>query len=698
MSSMFPGLTGHRKRMRPAAHITMFVSLSLILAVGSVCSAQNGEKVVEARLKFRKYVYARGAVQTEFLESKVEFKKEPDYAGSDIVRGAMIYGPEPGNIVGYAFDVKNEKLYLDSNINLDLTDDPVHRVEALPGGHFELYEGLEVRIPRGELEVPYNMDFSYSYGDVHMSVASGWQGKVELGGETWRLSVIDNLDGSLGGDDMLLIEPVRADKKGRGTCDLDFVDMAFPERLFFQGTNYELSAEIVPGKREPKLLLKLREVDSPTAVLDVEGERIRWLLLEGPQSALLESPNGTVVVPATNYDAFSQSVVLVDDSEEFYRSYGNTDLRLSSGETSSFKMGAPLKNLVSVEYSGPVLALDYSLVGIGGEVYEALNCDDDIEALLDGTVDGPGFAIYKDGEELGTGNFEYGRDGIHKYRWRVPITEFGAFSVVASKELGGLGPTQGAVVEYNSSIWIHLAKAVPLALLVLWVAIAGMRNRKELLLIIPLLVVAAPLMVGIEAVASFEAVSAPMFMFVEIVVGIVFAVGVLHMPFDFLACSSSKLSFFKSGMVLIFMGTLFAMLLGVGSITGGILAAIVLTEMVLGGLLTRYILRKKQDLKLFFPVFLTVFTLVCAISCTVYILIKYASFIGYGMPVSFVFGCGIASAFFAVLVWMSLTPFMLLDVFVPTYGERFSRLLWTPPVIESVEECDSASDEVVVEA
>ncbi len=239
---------------------------------------------------------------------------------------------------------------------------------------------------------------------------------------------------------------------------------------------------------------------------------------------------------------------------------------------------------------------------------------------------------------------------------------------------------------------------MPLGILFLWIAVAGKRNRKELLLIVPLFVVAAPLVIGVEALASFDLVPSEMFVFVEVLAGIVFAVAVLHVPFDFLACSSSKLSFFKSGMVLIFMGTLFTILLGgLSNIQGGVSVAIVMAAMVLAALPTRYFLRRKQNLNLFFPIFLGLFALVCAIPSSVLLLIMFLSFEGFWGALFPALGGGIASAFFAVLIWMALTPFMLLDVFVPTFRNRFSRLLWTPPA-GSVEESASAGDEVAVEA
>ncbi len=407
MHSIFPGLTGYQRRLRLAVNLAIFVSLSLIIAWSSVCLAADDDKVTEVRLVFVEQVHARGSVYIETLESKVEFKKEPDYAGRDIVRGAMRCGAGPGNIVGYAFNKTSGKLYLDSNVNQDLTDDKVHNVERLFRDYFEDYEGLELRVPRGELEVPYSMSFSYNSSYTQMSITSGWQGTVELDGKTWKLSIVDNLNGLLDQNDRLVIAPAETDKKGKGSYSLDFVDMAFPERLFFQGTNYELSAEFVAGEDDAELLLKLREVDSPTAVIDVEGENIRWLLLEGSQSVVLASPSGQVVAPAANYDAFYQSVILAGDSGEFYKASGNTDLSLKSGETSSFKMGGPLNNSVNVTRSGSGLTLDYALVGIGGETYEALGCDDD-ETLFMTVVNNPGFAIYKDGEELASGNFEYG--------------------------------------------------------------------------------------------------------------------------------------------------------------------------------------------------------------------------------------------------------------------------------------------------
>ena len=63
-------------------------------------------------------------VPIDLQEKEIVFRKEPDFGGRSVIRGAITTGAGSTNFVGFALDLAKRTLYLDRNRNLDLTDDP----------------------------------------------------------------------------------------------------------------------------------------------------------------------------------------------------------------------------------------------------------------------------------------------------------------------------------------------------------------------------------------------------------------------------------------------------------------------------------------------------------------------------------------------------------------------------------------------
>jgi hypothetical protein len=73
---------------------------------------------------------------------------------------------------------------------------------------------------------------------------------------------------------------------------------------------------------------------------------------------------------------------------------------IAQNRPESLKVGAPLKQNISIQRSGTFLELTYCLRGVGGNTYRY--------ALTGGRSSRPSFTIYKGAREIATGKFEFG--------------------------------------------------------------------------------------------------------------------------------------------------------------------------------------------------------------------------------------------------------------------------------------------------
>ena len=71
----------------------------------------------------------------------------------------------------------------------------------------------------------------------------------------------------------------------------------------------------------------------------------------------------------------------------------------------------------------------------------------------------------------------------------MPLTVFGTFEVRASRDLGDLGPEEGAPLTLKFPIYRHLTRVIPWLILLPLLLLKGNRTPRALLVLIPLLVV-----------------------------------------------------------------------------------------------------------------------------------------------------------------------------------------------------------------
>ncbi len=134
--------------------------------------------------------------------------------------------------------------------------------------------------------------------------------------------------------------------------------------------------------------------------LHIEGRGIEQLVLRdnrGDQKTF-SRPGATVTLPAGGYAVnsirlerghYSQAPMIPNDLWT----------TVDPNARATLKVGAPLRQVVKIERRGPVMVLNYGLVGRGGERYAIRRNQDS------GT---PAFSVYRGDEKVSSGQFEFG--------------------------------------------------------------------------------------------------------------------------------------------------------------------------------------------------------------------------------------------------------------------------------------------------
>jgi len=79
------------------------------------------------------------------------------------------------------------------------------------------------------------------------------------------------------------------------------------------------------------------------------------------------------------------------------RTMGRDRVMVAEDKPAVLKVGAPLKQTVKAQRRGRILALNYELLGVGGEMYVSAN-----------RTKPPTFTVYKGDKEIASGKFEFG--------------------------------------------------------------------------------------------------------------------------------------------------------------------------------------------------------------------------------------------------------------------------------------------------
>jgi hypothetical protein len=317
------------------------------------------------------------------------FEKEPVWKGKHVGRGLIPTVPATPVLRNFT----DGELHLKADHRQDFTTGPsaTYQGQCTDGVHV-IFQGLQVSTQQGSLAIPYTVGIS-TYRTVftgRLTVCSGWSGTFERDGKSWKLTIIDNLDGHIDGQDRLHLTDSSPSRRA------SYHDCPVPQILSLEGHTYHLDFTFKPAESSALLETALTEVQLPMGELQIEADGCRSLDLQDDRHLLLLSdPQGTISVPAGHY---RMSNCLLRREEKPVQFVGcDRDLSVPAGQTTSFRVGLPLRNAIVATRDRNLLFLTYQLAGAAGEIYRC-----------GGSKDLPAFRIYQGPLRIAGGSFGFG--------------------------------------------------------------------------------------------------------------------------------------------------------------------------------------------------------------------------------------------------------------------------------------------------
>jgi hypothetical protein len=376
--------------------------------VTGITNSPSGQSVT-AYLDYREVNYSFINWGLTLVAKSPAFKKEPVLSGSKVIRGTLQLGGSKSDEMGFAWDRRAGKLYLDLNRNLDLTDDPTGVFSCGRGfnDNYQFFTNVRLPFKTQAGTRPMLADLSFNdYGRLSCSAAmrSLWQGKVTLQGEEWEVGLLANpLDQRASLESgSLLLRPWGDRNKPFSLYGGALDAVPFSHNLFVGNRAYELRCTNEVQGDVVKVQMQFTEQQPKLGELKITGDYVQRATLEGgPYLVVLDKPAGMVKVPVGRYG--QAKVCLKKGDAQAYFLDGRTQwaaghITVSEAAPAILRVGGPLTNSVSVSRQGRKLALNYQLVGAGG-AYQMVSQD---------RSHAPEFAVYQGDKKVGSGKFEFG--------------------------------------------------------------------------------------------------------------------------------------------------------------------------------------------------------------------------------------------------------------------------------------------------
>jgi hypothetical protein len=366
--------------------ISIFLFLLTAAPLFSITAAAREELgPIEIRLEWQKESF-RYYSFLNLQNRELRFKKEPEYAGSKIVRGNLLNNDEV--ILGFAQDREGGRIYIDANRNLDLTDDDGAYIET-PGEGRSAARIIKLLVNGRYLPYSFALDVFENHG--WLIFESGWLAEYELHGKRYAVGLLENLDGRLDSSDGFLLTELRGNQKI--VPQKWYPEHGLPSFLSVEDTLYRVNTGFDFSAEPAAVVMRLIPFSKAPAHLELAGIHIERIELRGgKENLLLDKPAETVPVPAGRWNI--RRIKL-----EKNISCNSSDLKIPirPGKTAALKAGAPLTQSVATRIQSNRLQIDFNLTGIGGEHY--------VSDLSAGTAR---FTVHKNGREIGGDQFEYG--------------------------------------------------------------------------------------------------------------------------------------------------------------------------------------------------------------------------------------------------------------------------------------------------
>ena len=334
-------------------------------------------------------------------KSEIRFKNEPEYVGTQVVRSHFPVAPDQQGYMGFACDPEGQKLYLDLNRNLDLTDDPDGIRESNPesGGQEFLNVTIPVEQAGRHREIVADLQI-YGENWGRYTIRSSWgSDAVDIGGKTYRVAVVDDGDGVLTPDDFLFLEPVGDGFDVVGD-EGKRVELQVPGSLVLDGQPYALTFELSDNGKAMELSI----VPAEEKLVDVPltGKGLERLVLQNDgRAALFFAPESIISLPAGRYRAEVWVQAGAGDLTSLWRSR-RISLNVREGNNQEpWDVGGPIVSKLTCSMTGSRLTFDQAATGAAGEIYSLVSSS--------GPAPGkPKLRVMHEGEVIHVGEFEYG--------------------------------------------------------------------------------------------------------------------------------------------------------------------------------------------------------------------------------------------------------------------------------------------------
>ncbi len=334
------------------------------------------------------------------------FLKEPATSQHHVFRKLLHIGQDTNNAIAVIWDQPGQKLYLDLNRNLDLTDDANGVFSATNKGFQQTFPNVTVSVKTAAGVQPVMLDLhcytdaNANWASAHLGSRSLWQAKVTVAGQDWQVAALDGLLGQVGPttDKFLLLRPWAARTNHVSLYDPSSGIVPFPGRLFWLGQAFQLERHFDTGSATPVCKLEFIPQQPTLTELRVSGEFVYYTVLRDTNgyTAVLREPQGTVQVPQGVYEV-SAAWLKKGAAEAFQQTY--QPMVIKAATATNLILGGPLTNWVVLERVGRKLQMNYQLQGADGMYYQMAGQDRERP---------PEFTVYYGGKKALVGKFEFG--------------------------------------------------------------------------------------------------------------------------------------------------------------------------------------------------------------------------------------------------------------------------------------------------
>jgi hypothetical protein len=334
------------------------------------------------------------------------FLKEPATSQHHVFRSLLHIGQDTNNPVALIWDQPRQKLYLDLNWNLDLTDDASGVFSSTNKGFRQTFANVTMPVKTTAGVQPVMLDLhcytdAYaSWATTHLGSRSLWQAKVTVAGLEWQVAALDNLFGREvpAAAKFLLLRPWAARTNRVSLYDPSSGIVPFPGRLFWLGQAFQLERHFDTGSATPVCKLEFTPQQPTLTELRVSGEFVYYTVLRDTNgyTAVLREPQGEVQVPQGVY-SITAAWLKQGPAQAFQLSYEPRVLKAYTA--TNLILGGPLTNWVVLERAGRKLQMNYQLKGADGTYYRLAEQD---------LTRPPEFTVYYGSKKALVGKFEFG--------------------------------------------------------------------------------------------------------------------------------------------------------------------------------------------------------------------------------------------------------------------------------------------------